>query len=555
MRMHVQEQSMTVHAVAGTYAVLLGMDLEPSSATGLLGFSVYRTDHTEGEAYWLPNQLLFEVNDRGRHSTWGSDRNPIQTFRWGDYSAKPSHVYTYTVIAKGGTPAALTELASATVRVETEPVTHGTHRIFFNRGAISSQWYARRFGNRQPADVPGQEAYRWLSRGLEEGMTAFIGQAVDASWTLRAALYETTWEPVLRAFKVAADAGADVRLVIDSVGGPQRQPRKDNEPVLTNAGLEPLVIHRTHIAIAHNKFVVVCKDNQPIAVWTGSTNVTEGGFFGQLNVGHAVYDTTVAAAYLADWEALATDPVPAALKPHNDVPPATGPQPPAPGITCIFSPRRNLDALDWYAELADQAVSGVFLTAAFGVSEELMTTFSKDKPYLRYVLLDNDSGDVQIRIRSADPDNQVAIGAPIGRGGFAQWSKEVTLAANKHVRFVHTKLMLLDPLGDDPIVITGSANFSKASTTSNDENMLLIRGDTTVADIYLTEFMRAFSHFEFRAHTRTPRSLAAPGLERNRRTGAVAERLHLAPDDSWVARWYEPESPRAKERLMFSGHA
>lgn len=32
--------------------------------------------------------------------------------------------------------------------------------------------------------------------------------------------------------------------------------------------------------------------------------------------------------------------------------------------------------------------------------------------------------------------------------------------------------MLVDAFGDIPLVITGSANFSEASTTKNDENML-----------------------------------------------------------------------------------
>ena len=38
--------------------------------------------------------------------------------------------------------------------------------------------------------------------------------------------------------------------------------------------------------------------------------------------------------------------------------------------------------------------------------------------------------------------------------------------------------MLIDPLSEYSIVITGSANFSDASTERNDENMLVIRGDT-----------------------------------------------------------------------------
>jgi phosphatidylserine/phosphatidylglycerophosphate/cardiolipin synthase-like enzyme len=43
------------------------------------------------------------------------------------------------------------------------------------------------------------------------------------------------------------------------------------------------------------------------------------------------------------------------------------------------------------------------------------------------------------------------------------------------VFFVHTKFLLIDPLSDDPLVCTGSANFSGASLTANDENMPMIR--------------------------------------------------------------------------------
>lgn len=57
--------------------------------------------------------------------------------------------------------------------------------------------------------------------------------------------------------------------------------------------------------------------------------------------------------------------------------------------------------------------------------------------------------------------------------------------------------MLVDPLSDNPIVIAGSANFSDASTIQNDENMVIIRQNKRVADIYFGEFMRLFSHFSF----------------------------------------------------------
>ncbi|UPK69027.1 hypothetical protein [Chitinophaga filiformis] len=55
-----------------------------------------------------------------------------------------------------------------------------------------------------------------------------------------------------------------------------------------------------------------------------------------------------------------------------------------------------------------------------------------------------------------------------------------------------------DPLQKDCIIATGSANFSGPSTTDNDENMMTIKGNPGVADIYFTEFLRLFNHYYFR---------------------------------------------------------
>jgi phosphatidylserine/phosphatidylglycerophosphate/cardiolipin synthase-like enzyme len=545
---------MVVQAVAGTNVVLLGMNLPADIAAGLLGFAVHRVDHTEGEAYWLPNQLLFRGNDHGANSDWSSEANPIQTFRWGDYSAKPGHDYTYRVVAKGGSSSQLTDLAEVSVHVSTEGPNAGSHSVVFNRGAMASQWYAERFDNKQPQDVPHREAYKWLSRGLEEALLGFIGQASGPEWTLRAALYEFTYAPVLDAFRIAADAGADVSIVVDYVGGPTHDPRVNNEPAISAAGIGNLVTQRKHTKIAHNKFIVACRNGKPVSVWTGSTNISEGGIFGQSNVGHEVRDEKVASAYLSYWEELHSNPMPDALKTINDTDPVVPPTRLRQGVLEVFSPRHTLAALDWYAALAAKAKTGLFLTAAFGVSKELMAVLEVDKPYLRYVLMDTDRGGAELLIRNADPDNQVTVGAPIPRGGWGQWVREVTLGVNRHVRYIHTKYMLIDPLGKDPIVITGSANFSEASTRDNDENMLIIRGNTAVADVYLTEFMRLFTHYEFRANTRTPPHSMTPGPETADAANTTRGRRYLdETPGKWVPRWYAPDSPRARERAMFSG--
>lgn len=349
---------------------------------------------------------------------------------------------------------------------------------------------------------------------------------------------------------MASDSGADVRIVSDAVGPSDADPKAGNAAAITASGLTDCVTPRTHIAIAHNKFIVAMHNGVPVAVWTGSTNITEGGIFGQSNVGHTVRDQTVAQHYLDYWDQLVGNPFQRVLKPWNDSRPAVPVAPVPVGTTTVFSPRSTVAALDWYATIADGATSGLFLTAAFGVSPQLMNVLTKDRDYLKYVVLDTDTAGAQLTIRDADPDNQVAVGAPIGKGGWGQWIKEVTLDANKHVRYIHDKFMLIDPLGDAPIVITGSANFSKASTVSNDENMLVIRGNKRVADIYLTTFMRLFTHYEFRAAVSRPTRAAAA---QPAASAVTRGRRFLDPTADWAKRWYQTGSSRVRERHMFAG--
>lgn len=110
------------------------------------------------------------------------------------------------------------------------------------------------------------------------------------------------------------------------------------------------------------------------------------------------------------------------------------------------------------------------------------------------------------------PENTFAIGEFIRTNAIDGWLQEKLTELNTNVRFVHNKFMLIDPLSNDPIVVAGSANFSDASTKNNDENMVITRGNTRVADIYLGEFMRLYSHHAFRESLkwRDPREPTKP---------------------------------------------
>jgi len=140
------------------------------------------------------------------------------------------------------------------------------------------------------------------------------------------------------------------------------------------------------------------------------------------------------------------------------------------------------------------------------------------------------------------PANRFAIGAFICMNEFDDWMwlTEKLSGLNTNVQYIHTKYMLVDPLGPYPLVVAGSANFSAASTTSNDENMLVIRGNTRVADIYLGEFMRLYNHYAFREWAASKQGQAA----------IKAQLQHLRTDDWWKDYFGDTERSRQREYFV-----
>ena len=137
-------------------------------------------------------------------------------------------------------------------------------------------------------------------------------------------------------------------------------------------------------------------------------------------------------------------------------------------------------------------------------------------------------------------ENLFAIGSMLTRDRFDRWLQEKLTGLNSNVRHIHNKFMLIDPLGSSPIVVAGSANFSQASSDTNDENMLVIRGDTRVADIYLGEFMRLYTHHAFREF-----------VERRGGDLSTASPANLRLDDWW--RTYFGTTSQARQRRLFAG--
>jgi phosphatidylserine/phosphatidylglycerophosphate/cardiolipin synthase-like enzyme len=205
--------------------------------------------------------------------------------------------------------------------------------------------------------------------------------------------------------------------------------------------------------------------------------------------------------------------------------------------------------------MVDEASDTSCITLAFGINKTFKDLLKDNKAdsHIGFFLLEKED---KPNPRAKDPfvrlnaKNNIyeAFGSFIAEPLY-QWAKETNtrfLQLNSHVSYIHSKFLLKDPLGTDPIVVTGSANFSDASTNDNDENMLVIRGNQRVADIYFTEFNRLFYHYYFRSVQERTRKM----LSKAEKKKQDQKSLFLDETDGWLAA-YKPGSLKQKRVDMF----
>jgi phosphatidylserine/phosphatidylglycerophosphate/cardiolipin synthase-like enzyme len=567
-----------VYAVTGTNTVSFAVVASDATQSGLLGFAVRRYDLAAGTDQWLPGFKVFRslIPDPTAATRVSTYDHPVQSFSWDDFTCDPDSRYRYVFHPMKGTPSRPDRSGTPlTLTIRTEPLYGERHDVFFNRGVASSQGYTALYGNTPIAQLDPdrqKQALGWLSRDLDDALLRFVDQT-QAGDQLLGCFYEFDYAPASAALKSAIDRGVDVRLVLDGKqNGSATEaayPRDENLASLASSGIpmDRVVMREARTsAIAHNKFMVhLPSGTTPTQVWTGSTNLTLGGVAGQTNVGHWVRDGATAAAFQAYWQLLATDPggrsddtsadvrtknaaLRAAVEQLSPVPADLHDVPV--GITPVFSPRSGTAVLESYAQLLDTAQREGAITFAFGVGaafKDLLKDNTSQSAIVFMLLEQRDEPD------PAHPTAFVKINASNNvyeawgsylENPVYQWAKETNaalLGLDSHVSYVHSKFMLIDPLGDDPIVVSGSANFSDASTTDNDENMVIVRGDRRAADIYTTEFNRIFNHYYFRSVTEATAGEPQADLDAS---------LFLAEDDSWEQK-YAAGSLKAKRLAVY----
>ncbi|MHC8380416.1 phospholipase D-like domain-containing protein [Pseudomonas sp. LB3P14] len=534
-----------VKAYAGTNGVLLAMDLAEPRRKGLLGFAI---EKQQGPKPWLFlfNSLTFpgKVHTFPRFHATPSDIAPLQKFRWADYAVNPGMTIHYRIHLAYGTVDApqLGEFLEVTVTSD-NGLPHN-QSVIFNRAVAASQAFQRKFpeldalisaNKNLPIEAWPDVPRQWLENGLLRRLLGFIARAVDGQWALDIAIYEYELQAIVDAVNAAFERGVNVRVLYHAQPG-------DEDTAMNEASLEKIPAENkrgrvTH-NIFHNKFMVLSRldaagQRQPEAVLCGSTNFTPNGVYRQANVVHVLDDTQVSASYLHTFEQVWTHPADVGatrnwLTQNNPMDPL---QPTFAG----FSPRSGKGDLGEFVEIINAAKKDVLFVTAFALPDDILNGLlgQPHDDILRYGLQNTAS---RITGFHADRTAEFAATALLNTG-LEGWLRE-NMKGQKGNLLVHTKAVVTDFTSDAPTIISGSHNLSAAASNGNDENYLIIRGNTDLADRYGLELLRFYEHYRFRYFAKK----------------LALKQVHpLAADDSWTDDYYRAGDLRMLSRVRFSG--
>lgn len=462
--------------------------------------------------------------------------------------------------------------------VATEPVLvtgrRGKFISAFTNGILAAQWLKNVLwedGRLEPNELlhklenPDDPHRKYLAGDVLPVLREFFKK--EGEFYL--ALYELEDEELISLLE--ANAGR-IHIILSNTGMSKKKWDVRNAPArerLMNARAD--IRHRmfnNNGHIGHNKFVVhVPPGGAPRSVLTGSTNWTFSGVAGQSNNMLIIEDDAVAAAYLAYWERLKSDELPlpdplsAEMKDNcqgkvfrksNEAPARFGPDD---TLTVWFSPnmqQKNVakwtppDLEDVYS-LMRKAEKAILFLAFFPsqrgkdsiISEaieigrkdgKLIVTGAVSSPQAmpNYAGKKNndgedDDGDDDSPRTFTEKNVSVVRGSRIEDNELmGDFGMEQQTAYGSVGAIIHDKIVVIDPLSPGCTVILGSHNLGFRASYCNDENLVIIRGDTALAQAYAVHVLDVYDHYRFRAREAE--------LKKQKKKGWSG---FLATDDSW----------------------
>ncbi|MGA7805056.1 phospholipase D-like domain-containing protein [Bradyrhizobium sp.] len=547
----------------GDHTCLAWLPSDHQPIAGCRGFTIRRVVQGGAEAY-LHGFTGFSDDDKlDPNAPW---KHPVQRFMWWDYGVKPGQVVQYSVVPVTGDRSNL-QLATELASPLTAPMTitgQASPNIsaYFNKGIVAAQWVSRvldSLGTPPPkiADLiaatqaPKNALRNELSGLLRPQLLEMLADVKKSGGQIYAALYELN-DPELKAALKAL--GKKCHLILANGAFSKKNGNDENKAVRAEmrsvVDLTNRLVPTGHFA--HNKFVVVCDAaGRPQRVLSGSTNWTMTGLCTQANNGIIVNDAKLAQYFLDEWNLLkkARNAYPPTLARSNGQAKANVFKVDGATITQWFAPTDKEEDLACARKLINAAKQGIlFLFFNPGVFADA------DKPESKWTLLQNIlfrhhpgtanyDGDLYIRgvvnqeiaglttesaghepaVPSARAalDPSAATPVTLFDGGkqppqhlgyesmvpknikdtFHDWATEI-LGAGVHI---HSKVIVLDPFGDNPVVMTGSHNLGAKASLKNDDNLMIIEGNRELAAAYAANIIAIYQAYRWNAYVEAHR--------------------------------------------------
>jgi phosphatidylserine/phosphatidylglycerophosphate/cardiolipin synthase-like enzyme len=519
------------------------------------GFSIRRL--LNGQESYLHGFVGFADTDKlDPAAPW---KFPLQRFLWWDYLVKPGDKVQYSVVPVVGPNKDSLALDTGNASELTPELTvtgQSTQHIaaYFNKGIVAAQWVSRALAaepkNSKIKDLvakPDDPLRNGLSGTLRPKILSLLADAKKNNEKIFAALYELN-DPELIDGLTAF--GKDCNLILANGAFKDNTPPDNDEnrsvrgQLKTKITVFDRIVKKGHFG--HNKFVVFC-DSKGTAqrVLTGSTNWTSSGLCTQANNGLIIDDPSVAADFLAAWQRIkaAGNDYTQELVDGNSS--ANTHQVDGCAVTPWFVKTSAAQDLEFARKLINSAKEGIlFLFFNPG-------TFQQDP--MHWTLLQNilerhnqsspnfnsnlyfcgvvnqeiaqltESGPQKSKkpgpldpTVSADPvtlyqngvespqrlSHDVLVPRNI-KDQFHDWEKELLGASMVNI---HSKVIVLDPFGDNPVVMTGSHNLGFKASNANDDNLVIIEGNAPLAAAYAINIVAIFQTYRWNSYVEAHRA-------------------------------------------------
>jgi hypothetical protein len=361
----------------------------------------------------------------------------------------PYFCRVYSVIAE--------DTASATGTFSTVSLSSGEIEVYFNRSVDNS------FST-------GVDAIS-LFNATDDTIISHID---DAMYTIDMAAYNINSGTIVQALNNALDRGVTIRYIAEG---------QNANLALVNLDPSIPVLERENASSSgmHNKFIVIDRENVDSAVViTGSTNFTSNNLFDDPNNLLIVQDQALARAFTIEFEEMwgSTGPLPdPILSRFGELKTNNTPQKFIIGgknVELYFSPSDN----------TTNAITEAISTADFDLEFALLLITNNQ---LSEAIVEE--ANIFLQPRGIVEDENIS-------GSDYEFLLDEGIDIHVHSGFgqLHHKYAIIDHSepNSDPIVVTGSHNWSASAESVNDENTLIIH-DATIANLFYQEFMARYN--------------------------------------------------------------